>query len=145
MLKMWMGSHRLLIPLRPLQRAGNQVVRGALHLQKVCYFGCGIFSKSDSFHSSFKDDQIIWFLLLALALMLTRVFATGNTQSNGKKLPINLIRNASSKDTSGAKPNLAPAGPSTAIDPLSHVSLRQLQVSYISPLQPNMRNHYTRN
>jgi hypothetical protein len=140
----WMGVHHLLTP-HPRRTADNQLVRGALHLQKVCRFGYEVFSKSDGFYSSVKDDQMIWLLLLALALMLTRVFGTGNTQPNGKKLPINLIRNGSSKDASGAKPTLAPARPSTAIDPLSHVRFQQLQVSYISPPLPNIRKDYTHN
>jgi hypothetical protein len=84
---------------------------------------------------------MIWLLILALVIMLTRVFTTGNTQSNGKKSPINLIRNASSKDASVSKPTPAPGRPSTAIDPLSHVRSRLLQLSYIGLPISNMRKH----
>jgi hypothetical protein len=64
-------------------------------------------------------------IFIIVALTLTLFSATGNPQTNGKKSPINLIRNSSSKaDINNGKPTL-PAGPSdrpvTAIDPISHV------------------------
>ena len=72
---------------------------------------------------------MIWLVLLLLVLMLTRSLTTGNTQSNGKKLPITLIRNnTSSRDASGAKPTASPGRPATAIDPLSHVRSRYMQL-----------------
>lgn len=114
--------------------------RSATSSEGMSFSMCRRFRKSDTFHTSTKDDQMIWLLFLALLLvrMLTGVFTTGNTQSNGKKSPINLIRNASSKDASVAKPSPAPGRPSTAIDPLSHVRSRLLQVSYISrPIPAN--------
>lgn len=67
--------------------------------------------------------MILSLVFIAFVLMLTRLFDSGNAQTNGKKSPIKLIRNNTTiKEGNGSKPT-SPAAvrPSTAIDPLSHV------------------------
>ncbi|KAL2075746.1 hypothetical protein VTL71DRAFT_689 [Oculimacula yallundae] len=60
----------------------------------------------------------------------------GNTQSNGKNLPINnLIRNTSSRESNGSNPPppQQQARPTTAIDPLSHHILRRTNTENTIP------------
>jgi hypothetical protein len=75
---------------------------------------------------------LVW--LLASALLLTRVFTTGNTQAVGKKSQIALIRNSSSRDINGGKPiSATPPAAGRAIDPLSivrtpHLNTRNAEI-----------------
>lgn len=92
---------------------------------KLCYFSaCLIYGKPPG-SACFQDVQMLWLLLLVpvLTFMLTIALKTGNTQSNGKKSPINnLIRNSPSRESNGSNPPAQQqARPTTAIDPLSHV------------------------
>jgi hypothetical protein len=67
-----------------------------------------------------------WLVFLALALMLTGAFAVGNAAQsniNPKKPPVKVTRNASNRESNGAKPSSPTARPPTAIDPLSQVRL----------------------
>ncbi|KAG4434459.1 hypothetical protein IFR05_010069 [Cadophora sp. M221] len=59
----------------------------------------------------------------------------GNTQSNGKKSPINnLIRNTPSKESNGSNPPAQQQGrPTTAIDPLSHHILKRTNTENTIP------------
>lgn len=115
--------------LRPLRTADIQQGRYLLLLQKVsqsCQLVmlCLFFPLSKRPRSLVEDDQMILSLVfVALVLMLTRLFDPGNTQTNGKKSPIKLIRNnTNTKESNGSKPpSPATVRPSTAIDPLSHV------------------------
>jgi hypothetical protein len=70
------------------------------------------------------DPMLLSLVFIAFVLMLTRLFESGNAQTNGKKSPIKLIRNNTNiKEGNGTKPTSPAAAvrPSTAIDPLSHV------------------------
>lgn len=111
------------------RKADSRLGRRAQRPQRVCLHVQEIHFVSWLPQLS-RDDQMIWLVLLALVLMLTRLFTIGNAQSNGKKLPTNLIRNASSKDVVGTKSTAGPARSPTAIDPLSHVRLQYMLVPY---------------
>ncbi|KAH9217013.1 WD40-repeat-containing domain protein [Leptodontidium sp. 2 PMI_412] len=80
---------------------------------------------------------MLWLLLLVpvLTFMLTIALKTGNTQSNGKKSPINnLIRNSPSRESNGSNPPAQQqARPTTAIDPLSHHILKRTNTENTIP------------
>lgn len=76
--------------------------------------------------------------MVVVVFVLTKVIVAGN-QLNNKKGPVNIIRNSSAKDLNGERQSSPPLRPSTAIDPLSHVS--SPSASYVHTSKEHVHKH----